>query len=42
MTLAWAVHLPIPSSIVCEWVLTVAGLSHSSSKGQPSDGIEQR
>lgn len=27
---------------VCEWVRTVLGLSHSSSKGQPSDGIEQR
>lgn len=30
------------SSLVYEWVLTVTGLSHSSTKGQPSDGIEQR
>lgn len=30
------------ASLVCEWVLTVTGLPHSSTKGQPSDGIEQR
>lgn len=30
------------ASPVCEWVLTVTGLPHSSTKGQPSDGIEQR
>lgn len=34
--------LAYSSPLVCEWVLTVTGLSHSSTKGQPSDGIEQR
>lgn len=27
---------------VCEWVLTVTGLSHSPAKGHASDSIEQR